>query len=117
VSENLRFQGAGNFLPRQIERLPGLPCCLPPPQQIQPPTAPSLCIPTHLTTQPHQPTNKLPTSQNKTKPIQVYDGAKRVEHALKSIASIGHGGRRSVSAVPPEMYSRRFQEFMSRVFM
>jgi hypothetical protein len=40
-----------------------------------------------------------------------------MEHFVKSIASVGRGGSRSVSAAPPSLYSNRFQEFLSHVFV
>lgn len=45
-----------------------------------------------------------------------YDSMKRLEHAVKAVGSVGRGGAGSVSAVPPGRYSKRFQDFMARVF-
>ena len=45
--------------------------------------------------------------------MQEYNVAKRVEHSVKSLR---HDGS-TISAVNPRTYSRRFQDFISKVFV
>ncbi|KAH9310421.1 hypothetical protein KI387_025456 [Taxus chinensis] len=44
--------------------------------------------------------------------LQDYDIAKRLEHAYKSLQFDSH----SISAVDPKLYSKRFQDFINRIF-
>ncbi|KNC48887.1 uncharacterized protein AMSG_04632 [Thecamonas trahens ATCC 50062] len=46
--------------------------------------------------------------------LTVYDNKKRAEHALKVVRD--KGGREGMSAVAPDLYSRRFLAFASRLF-
>jgi 1-phosphatidylinositol-4-phosphate 5-kinase len=45
--------------------------------------------------------------------LQVYDMGKRIENAYKSLQF----DPLSISAVDPHAYSRRFQDFMSQIFL
>ena len=45
--------------------------------------------------------------------LQEYNMSKRLEHSYKSIFSDG----KTISAVDPKYYSRRFQECMQKVFV
>lgn len=45
--------------------------------------------------------------------LQDYDISKKLEHAYKSLQVDPN----SISAVDPKLYSRRFQDFISRVFI
>lgn len=45
--------------------------------------------------------------------LQDYDITKKLEHAYKSLQVDPN----SISAVDPKLYSRRFQEFIRRIFM
>ncbi|RRT48887.1 hypothetical protein B296_00037843 [Ensete ventricosum] len=45
--------------------------------------------------------------------LQDYDITKKLEHAYKSLQV----DPSSISAVDPKLYSRRFQDFISRIFM
>ena len=46
-------------------------------------------------------------------PVQEYNVSKRIEHSVKSLR---HDGS-TISAVSPRTYSRRFQDFISKVFV
>ncbi|GER37771.1 phosphatidylinositol-4-phosphate 5-kinase [Striga asiatica] len=45
--------------------------------------------------------------------LQDYDITKKIEHAYKSL----HADPTSISAVDPKLYSRRFREFVGRIFV
>ncbi|RRT48463.1 hypothetical protein BHM03_00051275 [Ensete ventricosum] len=45
--------------------------------------------------------------------LQDYDITKKLEHAYKSLQVDPN----SISAVDPKLYSRRFQDFIGRIFM
>jgi 1-phosphatidylinositol-4-phosphate 5-kinase len=45
--------------------------------------------------------------------LQDYDISKKLEHAYKSM----HCDSTSISAVDPRLYSKRFREFIFRVFV
>lgn len=45
--------------------------------------------------------------------LQEYNMSKRLEHGYKSIFNDG----RTISAVDPKQYSRRFQEFLKNIFV
>ena len=45
--------------------------------------------------------------------LQDYDVTKKLEHAYKSLKVDSN----SISAVDPKLYSRRFQDFIRRIFM
>ena len=45
--------------------------------------------------------------------LQDYDISKRLEHAYKSLQA----DPTSISAVDPELYSKRFRDFTSRIFV
>lgn len=45
--------------------------------------------------------------------LQDYDITKKLEHAYKSL----HVDPNSISAVDPKLYSRRFQDFIGRIFV
>lgn len=45
--------------------------------------------------------------------LQDYDIAKKLEHAYKSLQADPN----SISAVDPKLYSRRFQDFISKIFV
>lgn len=45
--------------------------------------------------------------------LQDYDITKKLEHAYKSL----HADPASISAVDPKLYSRRFRDFINRIFI
>lgn len=45
--------------------------------------------------------------------LQDYDISKKIEHAYKSLQA----DPASISAVDPKLYSRRFRDFISRIFI
>lgn len=45
--------------------------------------------------------------------LQDYDITKKLEHAYKSLQADPN----SISAVDPKLYSRRFQDFISKIFV
>lgn len=45
--------------------------------------------------------------------LQDYDISKKLEHAYKSL----HADPTSISAVDPKLYSKRFRDFIGRIFV